>query len=318
MSHHLSEHCIAIPGQPILIDSQDRGLHYGHGLFETLSVYQGRIPFWRAHLERLCLGSQRLELGISEAALVAQIRERCAQILTRESDGILKLCITAGVGPRGYAPPSDNEPNVLLFWYPSERLSLVEPSQEAVSALLCQTQLSVQPLLAGIKHLNRLEQVLAASELKAFNQRYPACHVDEGLVGCVSDTGGELIEGVSSNLFVLDPMDSNRLLTPKLDQCGVAGVMRRYVIEWATEAGYQVQETAPISLKQLYRAGGFVTNSVKGCKPLACLYNTKGEVLYEADQAQRKTLDQWSELIWQRIQQALSCENSMHLDLVSS
>lgn len=186
------------------VSSTNRGLHYGDGLFETLRVHHGQIPLWPQHRARLIEGAHRL--GITLPAM-AFLEGEMAALSANCEQGVLKLLLTRGDGGRGYAPP----PQMLPVW----QLSL-HPLPQAVSALqlhLCQTRLAVQPALAGIKHCNRLEQVLARDEVVR-----AGC--DEGLM---QDTEGRVVSATSGNLLVYR---SGRWVTPPVERCGVAGVLR--------------------------------------------------------------------------------------------
>jgi 4-amino-4-deoxychorismate lyase len=131
-------------------------------------------------------------------------------------------------------------------------------SSQGVGVHLCRTRVAVQPALAGIKHLNRLENVLARAEWSD-----PA--IAEGLL---CDTEDNVIGGTMSNLFIAK---EGRLITPELDRCGVAGVMRDLVMELAHAHGIPLQVTA-ISLDDLFDAAEvFVVNSVIGLWPVVAL-----------------------------------------------
>jgi 4-amino-4-deoxychorismate lyase len=188
----------------------DRGFQYGDGLFETVRVVGGRAPLWLWHRQRLEHGAQRLGIPLDVTLL-----ERCGGEFLHETDaGVLRITLTRGDGPRGYAPPESAQPRLVCALYPQG--TRVDATRWRVR--LCTTQLAVQPLLAGLKHLNRLEQVLARREwhAPAFNE------------GLMCDTGGRVVEGTFTNLFA---RIGRRLITPRVDRCGVAGVMRRYILE---------------------------------------------------------------------------------------
>lgn len=233
----------------------DRGLHYGDGVFETIAVYAGTLPLWPRHRDRLLRGCARLgiagvdpELLYAEAAALAQGRERA----------VIKLIVTRGAGGRGYRPPAPAEappPTRVLLRYPwpdyPERWR-----DEGVAVRVCTTRLSNNPLLAGIKHLNRLEQVLARREWYD-----PA--IAEGLM---CDQAGQLVEATQSNVFVVR---EGRLLTPPLVDAGVEGVMRGLVIEQAPAwCGLAVEESV-LALADLARADEiFLSNAVAGIWPV--------------------------------------------------
>lgn len=227
-----------------LIDVRDRGLHYGDGLFETLAVRDGRPELLEAHLERLARGCRVLGItGVDPALLAREIEQAAAG----ESRCVLKLVVTRGCGGRGYRPPGNLTPQRILVRSPWP--DYPETWQTAgVAVRLCDTPLGLNPRLAGLKHLNRLEQVIARQEWG-----------DEAAEGLMRDVEGFVVEGTMSNLFAVR---GERLLTPPVDRCGVAGVMRRTVLELADALGIPCEETR-LTAEALFEADGlFLTNSL--------------------------------------------------------
>jgi 4-amino-4-deoxychorismate lyase len=162
--------------------------------------------------------------------------------------------VTRGRGGRGYGAQDCGPATRILQRHarPDYPASL---QLDGIRVRLCRTRLSHNPALAGMKHLNRLEQVLARSEW-----------VDTGIrEGLIFDMDGHLVEGTMSNVFlVLD----ERLITPRLSSCGVAGVMRSVILELAEALGLPVQ-LASITAGQLSRADElFLTNSLIGIWPV--------------------------------------------------
>ena len=242
-----------VNGEPAeLISATDRGVAYGDGLFETVAVRDGAPELWREHLVRLAEGCGRLAIPCPEE-IEAEARGLCDGV----ERGVLKIIVTRGVGGRGYRPPEHPAPTRLLSihpWpdYPGEWW------RDGVTVRLCDTPLGANPRLAGIKHLNRLEQVLARAEWSD-----PA--IAEGLM---RDGDGRVIEGVMSNLFVVR---DGGLLTPTLDRCGVAGVVRGAVMKMAASLGITCVE-GEVREETLNRADElFLTNSVIGIWPVARL-----------------------------------------------
>lgn len=227
----------------------DRGLAYGDGLFETMRVHAGRVPLWPRHRERLIRGAQRLTLSLPPMDVVeAQVDDAIAGC----DAGVLKLLVTRGSGGRGYAPPDGPIPTWMLALHPL-------PTMRARDLRLhwCVTTLAVQPALAGIKHCNRLEQVLARAECAQ-----AGC--DEGLM---SSTAGDVVCATSANLLALR---DGRWLTPPVDACGVAGVCRG----WLLETG--LVEVARLTPTQVETAGALaLCNAVRGILPVACLSATE-------------------------------------------
>ncbi|MGB9670977.1 MAG: aminodeoxychorismate lyase [Halothiobacillaceae bacterium] len=239
---------------PVVLDSlplTDRGLHYGDGLFETMAVQEGRVRLLDLHLARLARGAARLAIPLADAeGLVAALTTEAGAM----GEGVLKLILTRGSGGRGYLPPDASTPSLILQRYPPVAVE----GQEGVTVRLCELRLARQPYLAGLKHLNRLEQVLARAEW-----RDPA--IAEGVM---LDSEGLLVEGVASNVFLVR---EGRLLTPLLDQCGVAGVMRAHVMQRAASLGLAVQETRLVLDDLMAADEVFLTNSLHGIRPVTCL-----------------------------------------------
>ncbi len=242
-----------VDGQPAdSVSLRDRGLAYGDGLFETIAVRGGRMPLLERHLDRLATGCQRLGIVLDLDAMRCELLGFASQLGT----GVAKLILTRGDGLRGYAPPQQ-PPRRILTGNPPAAWPAAHREQ-GVRLHACQTRLAQQPLLAGLKHLNRLEQVLARREWQD-----PACA--EGLM---CDTEGHVIEGVFSNLFLVQ---DGVLLTPQLDHCGVAGVMRAEILQRAEAAGMDCLVTR-VTLPQLLAADEiFLCNSQYGIWPVVAL-----------------------------------------------
>lgn len=232
------------------IDPMDRGLQYGDGLFETFAVQDGRARFFDWHVERLAEGARRLALPMPDAAM---LRDEIAEAWPR-GRGVVKLVLTRGVGARGYRPTAGALPTRIVSGHewPARDSSMWS---EGVRVGLCRTRLGRNAALAGIKHLNRLEQVLARAE-------WDDGAMDEGLM---QDDRARLIGGTMSNVFLLL---ADRWLTPALADCGVAGVMRRAFRAWAAEQGIAVME-CDIALADLAGASAMLlTNSLIGAWPV--------------------------------------------------
>ncbi len=231
----------------------DRGLQYGDGLFETIAVVDRRPELWGRHMARLQQGCLRLRIPAPDEGLL--LAEAAQLIATRSAErSVLKIIVTRGAGGRGYRPPEHPKPTRILSltpWpdYPAE-------NRTAGTRLhLCETRLGSNPALAGIKHLNRLEQVLARSEWSD----------PEIAEGAMMDGEGCLIEGTMSNLFFVR---RGEVITPDLSQCGVAGVMRGALIEHLRSEGVPVT-IRPIALSELDEMEeAFCSNSLIGLWPI--------------------------------------------------
>lgn len=238
------------PDAPLTVD--DRGLTYGDGLFETIAVRGGEPQHLELHLARLREGCARLRLPFTDwPALAAEIR-RLAEGRDR---AVVKAIVTRGPGGRGYRPPSETRCTriVALHAWPDWPDAW---KREGVAVRLCSTRLAGNPALAGLKHLNRLEQVLARAEWD-----------DPGIAeGLMLDTEGRLVEGVMTNLFFVM---EGELRTPSLERAGVAGIMRRRILEAAPRLGHACRMVAGPTPEELWRADEvFVCNSVAGIWPV--------------------------------------------------
>lgn len=244
---------------PMLIDGKDsdriaaddRGLLYGDGLFETIAVRDGVPQLWPQHMARLQRDSRRLGITLpAEELLQSEAQALCAT----SGRGVLKIIITRGSGGRGYRPAPQSVPRRILSLHPWPDYP-VHCWQQGVAVRLCDTRLGRNPRLAGIKHLNRLEQVLARNE-------WDDAAIAEGLM---LDTDGLLIEGTMSNVFLVR---DGELRTPALEHCGVAGVMRGHVMALAAELGIPCA-VMPLGLTEVGRADElFVCNSLIGIWPV--------------------------------------------------
>jgi 4-amino-4-deoxychorismate lyase len=224
----------------------DRGLAYGDGLFETMRACRGTLPWWPRHRARLLAGAARLGIPMpSDAALDTAL----ADALQASPDGVIKLILTRGAGTRGYAPTPGAAPTLLVT---ASVASVAAAPALAVDVLAL--RLGVQPALAGMKHLNRLEQVLGAREAAERG-------LDDGLM---ADADGFLTCSTRANLFArLD----GRWITPPVDRAGVAGVARGVLLEaWSPPGGLHV---APLPLDALPRAEALLlSNAVRGILPV--------------------------------------------------
>lgn len=241
-----------VNGESARLDPADRGLAYGDGLFETMAARDGTIRWLDHHLDRLTAGCLRLAIPAPPRGL---IRDEIARLLPASGARVVKLIVTRGPGARGYRPPAAPEPTRLLRiapWpdYPAQNYT------NGICAKSCTLTLGENPALAGLKHLNRLEQVLAQMELAADTS------VQEGLL---CDARGRVAGGTFSNVFAVR---DGTLSTPAVNRCGVRGVMRCLVLETCAELGLAAHET-DMSLRACYDAEElFVTNAVFGIWPV--------------------------------------------------
>ncbi|MGC2049736.1 MAG: aminodeoxychorismate lyase [Gallionella sp.] len=234
-----------------LISIRNRGLLYGDGVFRTLRASAGQALHWPLHYQKLQHDCTALGIVCPDFALLsAELND----LLKLSPDGVIKVIVTRGEGARGYSPAAYDVPTHV--WdvtpvpdYPAHWREI------GVKARLCQLRLGLQPRLAGIKHLNRLENVLAAGE-------WNDADIAEGLL---MDAAGNVIEGTRSNLFVVA---DGILITPELNHCGVAGVQRDRVLAWARQQNMPLQ-VRYVSLDEVLQADElFLVNSIIVLWPL--------------------------------------------------
>jgi 4-amino-4-deoxychorismate lyase len=233
------------------VSTTNRGLNYADGLFETMLVHNGRPRRWQAHMDRLLTGCERLGLAMPPQAVLLREVQTVSAGLT---DAVVKIVLTRDGQARGYKPPVDNScvRIVSAHFYPD---GIAELTSKGIRARICKLRLAMQPALGGIKHLNRLEQILASAELR-----------DTGVAeGILLDTEAHVISAIAANIFLV--MDGN-LLTPRMDRCGVQGVVRGQILdEFATRS-----EQRRIKVDMLHEADEvFICNSVRGIVPLIAI-----------------------------------------------
>lgn len=243
---------ILIDGRPgTSIPVLDRGLQYGDGVFETIAIRDGRPLRLDAHLHRLASGCRALGLPPPDTRTLTR---ETLQVAADQSRAVLKIIVTRGVGGRGYQPPQAQVPARIVSihpWpdYPAEFRS------SGIDALFCRFTLALQPALAGIKHLNRLEQVMARSEISA-----TGC-----AEGFVADTTGAIVEGSMSNVFL---RGGKLLLTPDLKDCGVAGIVRAEILQRAGAMGLEARVQRLACADVLAADEVFFCNSIIGIWPV--------------------------------------------------
>ena len=239
---------VLVNGAPAdCVSAFDRGLSYGDGLFETMRFIGADAPLWHRHMQRLQASCQRLRLPSPDAAgLLGEARDVIAGL----PQSVVRLTLTRGIGTRGYAPPPVPQPTRIVAGFALPSLS-ADDYVRGLRVRRCHLQLAEQPSLAGMKHLNRLEQVLARAE---WND--PA--IGEGLL---CDSLGRVISATMANLFaVIDDV----LVTPALERCGIAGVARAEILAIRPQA--QVRDVKWEELAQASEL--FLCSGVRGVLPV--------------------------------------------------
>ena len=227
------------------IDPLDRGIAYGDGVFRTFPLCAGRVAHWHRHYTKLANDSAKLQLACPPRDLLENDLQEIAKAYT---EGVIRITLTRGTGVRGYAIPEKTLVTRIVSLSPKRSFIA---GADGVRARWCRLRLAIQPVLAGVKHLNRLENVLARSE-------WSDAAIAEGLL---LDANDHVIAGTMTNLFILRRGD---LLTPQLDACGVAGVTRDLIIERATQARVNIAVTTITPETLLNADAVFLVNSVIG------------------------------------------------------
>lgn len=240
-----------IDGRPAeALPVTDRGLLYGDGVFRTLRLRQGRPLNWPMHYRLLALDCDALGLPVpAEGTLLDDVRQ------LGPIDAICRISVTRGTGRRGYAYAEPVTPTRIVAAYPD--VPRDEAAwREGVVVRRCALVLGEQRRLAGVKSLNRLDNVLARAEWH-----------DPGIrEGLILDAGRRVIEGTMSNVFAVF---GQRVVTPDLSRCGVRGAQRERLLAIATRAGLE-PEAADVPYATLLSADEvFLTNSVIGIWPVS-------------------------------------------------
>lgn len=236
------------------ISVHDRGLAYGDGVFRTFMLRAGAPLQWPRQYAKLAADCEALRIACPPADVLAR---DLAAVAMRLPDCVVKIVITRGSGERGYAQPAAATPVRVVSASPFPHYPQ-RHYDRGVRVQLCRIRLAAQPALAGIKHLNRLENVLARAEWS-----------DPGIAeGLLRDADDNVICGTMSNIFLIR---NSELVTPDLACCGVAGVQRERVLELARSNNIPAR-IANVSLGELLAADeAFLINSVIGVWQIAAL-----------------------------------------------
>ena len=261
-----------INGLPLdSVSALDRGLAYGDGLFETIRFEGITAPLWSRHAHRLLTSCERLRMPAPD---VHSLLQEAQQTVGDQRQAVVRITLTRGVGARGYALPAVTSVTriVAAFPIPAVHASIY---RDGVRMHRCQTTLADQPLLAGMKHLNRLEQVLARAE-------WSDTAIGEGLL---CDQHGNAICATAANLFAVI---GDVLVTPSVERCGVAGVARAAVLD--ALPGCQIRE---LPLTECLRASElFLSSSVRGILPIQAV----GDNVYAPGPITRAMQQHWRDL----------------------
>lgn len=229
------------------ISPLDRGFAYGDGVFRTMIMRNGLPDFWPLHYQKLVADCSAIGIVCPSAEL---LMSDLHQLFSVDEVAVAKIMITRGEGNRGYTPPAVTAPTRVVIRskmpdYPQDNFSV------GVNLCICNTRLAIQPKLASIKHLNRLENVLARMEWQDAN-------VASGIVeGILLDMDDHVIECTSANVFA---RFGNNLVTPDLSFCGIAGITRQHILDIAHTLSL-VPVVEKFDLNKLYQADEMIISS---------------------------------------------------------
>jgi len=261
----------------------DRSIHYGDGVFETILCVDNKLYYWSQHFERLRLSAALLKIGCpTEQSFLDDIRKLLVDNKTQSGQSVvIKLILSRGVSERGYKIDAKKSVNriVLLSSIQADYSSLLSERLLQGELFVCKQQVSINENLAGIKHLNRLENVLARSEWQDNTKKSNAMksEVRQSYIdGLMLNANQHVIEGCMSNLFAVK---GNKLFTPQLKQSGIKGIMRDAIMEITHKIGLQLEAT-DLTLDEIYNMDElFISNSLIGIKSVTklgdCHYQKK-------------------------------------------
>jgi len=233
------------------VTTTNRGLNYADGVFETLVVHNTRPLRWQAHMDRLGAGCERLGMAMPpQAVLLREVQTVSAGL----ADAVVKIVLTRDGQSRGYMPAQDSTSTriVSAHIYPD---GTAELARKGIRTRICDLRLAIQPALGGIKHLNRLEQVMASAEIR-----------EKGTAeGILLDREDHVISAIAANIFLVM---EDRLLTPRLDRCGVRGVVRASIL--ANFAPRCEQRRLLVDILQEVDEV-FICSSVRGIVPVTAI-----------------------------------------------
>ena len=232
------------------VSIEDRGLLYGDGVFETILCESGNPILFDLHMKRLQLGCERLNLTQqSKDGLLNEVQQ-----VAQQENGVVKIIITRGIRNRGYSYSEQDDTFTRIVSFHSLPSIPIENYQQGIRMRLCDYRLPKNKSLAGIKHLNRLDQIMARNEWQSEYQE-----------GLMLNNDSCVVEGTMTNVFV---QSGKEWLTPKLIDSGVSGVMRQWILDNSEQVGMQCAE-AELTLQDINNAQAlFVCNSVIGIWPV--------------------------------------------------
>lgn len=224
----------------------DRAFQYGDGIFRTFVVENKKVLHWKHHYQKIVEDCLALKIiPPKEKDLLIDIDT----LFKSNKKSVGKFIISRGNSERGYKFSEDIVHNRFLIKtempiYPKEYF------EQGVNLFVCKQKLSTS-ILSGVKHLNRLENIIARQEWKG----------DYYFDGILLDQHGHVIECISCNIFM---RIGNTIYTPKIKQVGIKGVTRGLIIKTSIKLGFKIKETTFKLDKLLQSDEVLITNSLFG------------------------------------------------------
>ena len=235
------------------ISIEDRAVQYGDGVFETIAIKDKLPEFWKEHYQRLSKGCKILKIKcLPETFLKKEINKFIKK--SKKKKFVLKIIISRGIGGRGYNPPKNAKPTRILGIYDWPNYPEINLTK-GITMDVCKTRISLQPFLSEIKHLNRLEQIIARSEWQ--NKT-----ISESIM---LDLNNNVIEGTMSNIF---GVKKSIFYTPNIKSAGIEGIMRGIILKLLkkNKKKYIIKK---ITLKEFLKFDEiFMCNSIFGVWPV--------------------------------------------------
>ena len=270
------------------ININDRSIHYGDGLFETILCNDNNLYYWQQHFQRLQTSAEQLKITCPpEQVFLDDITKLLTGNDSRSACAI-KIIVSRGTGERGYKFSKNTAVNrlVMLSSLDAGHSSVLSRKLLQGELFICRQQVSINENLAGLKHLNRLENVMARNE-------WDAGYID----GLMLNANQHVIEGSMSNLFAIT---GDQLFTPDLKLSGVNGIMREMIIDLAGKIDIKTTVTN-LTIDEISTMDElFITNSLLGMKAVTKL----GDSLYKGQQVSDmifsellKTIDDYAQAV---------------------
>jgi len=263
-----------VPTQSIPVD--DRGLLYGDGFFTTIAIQDSNPLLIEAHYGRLKHSANRLKIILDMSALEESLNaflEHYMALLVKQPRYLLKIIVTRCSAGRGYYWGENKQANVLFQLFSYDNIEeLRKKRKQGLRLAICETRLASNPLLAGLKHLSRIEQVMASGE-------FDRTQYDEGLM---LDSHDNVIEGCMGNIFLIQ---EEKVFSPKLNACGVEGVMKAEMIKNLSSSPYSYHEVS-LRLDDFFQADAiFLTNALLGICPVRSIQGSSWSSVTDIEQA---------------------------------